>query len=147
MPVRPYLGAMAGSALLLLGTAAGAPAATASTDPAETVTVDAEGRIAEDGSLTLSGTYRCLAGTGDIFISSSVSQSTPAIRYGIGGTRAVCDGEEHRWENTGRVPGDVLTAGPAHVEATILELRPSGGILLEPVVHAVGNQDVTLVRA
>ncbi|MFD6909611.1 DUF6299 family protein [Streptomyces sp. NPDC058726] len=146
MPVRPYLGAAAGAAILLLGTAAAAPSATASTDPTEAVTVNAEGRIAEDGSVTLSGTYRCLAGTGDVFVSSSVSQSTPTVRYGIGGTRAVCDGEEHPWENTGRAPGNALKAGAAHVEAMILELRPSG-ILLEPVVHAVANQDVTLVRA
>ncbi|MFF1272166.1 DUF6299 family protein [Streptomyces marokkonensis] len=146
MPARPFLGAAAAAALLLLGTAAAAPSAAASAGPTETVTVDAEGRIAADGSVTLSGTYRCLAGTGPVLIGSSVSQSTPTIRYGIGGTRAVCDGEEHRWENTGRAPGDVLKAGRAHVEATVVELRPDG-ILLEPVFHAVGNQDVTLLQA
>ncbi|MFI8091899.1 DUF6299 family protein [Streptomyces sp. NPDC086080] len=145
MRVRPYLGAAAGAALLLLGTAAVVTPATASAGPTEAVTVHAEGRIADDGSVTLSGTYRCLATTGEAFIGSSVSQSAPTIRYGIGGTRAVCDGEEHPWKNTGRVPDGVLKAGPADVEATVVELRPAG-ILLEPVVHAVDNRDITLVQ-
>ncbi|CAM5358289.1 DUF6299 family protein [Streptomyces pilosus] len=146
MPVRPLLGAAAGAALLLLGTGAAAPSAAAPADPAEVVTVDAKGRITDDGTITLSGTYRCLAGGGAAFVGSSVSRAaTDTLSYGIGGTHAVCDGKTHRWENTGRVSGDRVKAGPAHVEATIMELRPSGIVLL-PVPHAVGKQDITLVR-
>lgn len=142
MSVRPALGAAAGSALLLLGFAA-APS-TASAVPSESVTVDAEGRMA-DGSVTLSGTYRCLGGEGPVFVSSSVGRSPSAPHYSGDGTRAVCDGKEHRWENTATVPDDALEAGRAHVRATLVELR-SGGILLLPVFHAVEHRDITLVE-
>ncbi|MBK3639286.1 MULTISPECIES: DUF6299 family protein [Streptomyces] len=139
MFVRPALGLAAGAALLLL-TAPAAPAA----DPSETVTVDPTGTIAADGTVTLSGTYRCLGNTGPAFVSSSVSQAKPDVRHGIGGTSAVCDGQEHRWQNTGK-PSDALDAGTASVEAAVMELRPVGGLPL-PRFHAVQRQDVTLTR-
>ncbi|MFI1420046.1 DUF6299 family protein [Streptomyces sp. NPDC020731] len=146
MSVRPVLGVAAGSALLLLGFAAAAPApaSAAPSAPSESVTVDKEGRMA-DGSVTLSGTYRCSGGDGPVFVSSSVNRPSSDVHYSVGGTRAVCDGKEHRWQNTGTVPGDALEAGRAHVEATLLELRP-GGILLVPVFHAVEHRDITLVQ-
>ncbi|MDT6982706.1 DUF6299 family protein [Streptomyces lusitanus] len=144
MPLRPLLGAASCAALLLVGAAAAAPSAVAA--PAEYVTVDPEGRIAADGTVTLTGTYRCVANTGPVFVSSSVNQSTPNVTYGIGGTAAVCDGAEHRWENSGKVPKDALKAGPAKVEATLMELRGSG-ILVLPVPHAVSRHDVTLAAA
>ncbi|GHF94520.1 hypothetical protein GCM10018777_00710 [Streptomyces albogriseolus] len=145
MPVRPLLGTASCAALLLLGAAAAAPSAAAvPSDPAEYVTVDPEGRIAADGTVTLTGTYRCDAGTGPVYVSSSVNQSTPHVNYGIGGSVAVCDGAEHRWQNSGKAPRNALTAGPAKVEATLLELRGSG-ILIIPVPHAAGHHDVTLV--
>jgi hypothetical protein len=139
MFVRPALGLAAGAALLLL-TAPAAPAA----DPSETVTVDPTGTIAADGTVTLSGTYRCLGNTGPAFVSSSVSQAKPDVRQGIGGTSAVCDGQEHRWQNSGK-PSDALDAGTASVEAAVMELRPVGGLRL-PRFHAVQRQDVTLTR-
>ncbi|MGW4025648.1 DUF6299 family protein [Streptomyces sp. NPDC005009] len=146
MPVGPALGAAAGSALLLLGFAAAAPspASAAPAAPSESVTVDAAGRMA-DGSVTLSGTYRCLGGDGPVFVNSSVSRPSSDTHYSVGGTRAVCDGKEHRWENTGTVPAGALEAGRARVEATLMELRPSG-ILLLPVPHAVEHRDITLVE-
>ncbi|MFD7703801.1 DUF6299 family protein [Streptomyces caelestis] len=146
MSVRPVLGVAAGSALLLLGFAAAAPApaSAAPAAPAEFVTVDEEGRMA-DGSVTLSGTYRCLGGDGPVFVSSSVSRPSSDVHHSVGGTRAVCDGKEHRWENSGTVPAGSLEAGRAHVEATLFELRP-GGLLLLPVFHAVENRDITLVQ-
>ncbi|CAM5254137.1 DUF6299 family protein [Streptomyces pseudogriseolus] len=144
MPLRPLLGAASCAALLLLGAAAAAPSAVAA--PAEYVTVDAKGRIAADGTVTLTGAYRCVGGTGPVFVSSSVNQSTPHVSYGIGGTAAVCDGAEHRWENSGKAPQDALKAGAAKVEATLMELRGSG-ILVIPVPHAVSHHDVTLAAA
>ncbi|MEU5750554.1 MULTISPECIES: DUF6299 family protein [unclassified Streptomyces] len=145
MPVRSAaLAAAAGAALLLA-----VPTATAATHDArqvtESVTVDPTGRIAADGSVTLSGTYRCAAGTGPVFVSSSVSQGDPSVRYGIGGTRAVCDGLEHRWINTGTPSQDALEPGAARVEATLMELRTTG-ILPLPSFHARHGQDVTLVE-
>jgi hypothetical protein len=138
--------ALAGTALLL---PAAAPAVQASTAPSVpsvsgAVTVDPTGRIAADGTVTLSGTYRCDAG-GPVFVSTSVSQDGGAARQGIGGTRAVCDGQEHPWVNSGSPSsGTVLTAGPADVEATLMELRPLSGLPL-PAFHARQAREVTLV--
>ncbi|GAA4582270.1 DUF6299 family protein [Streptomyces violaceoruber] len=144
MPVRSAaLAAAAGAALLLPA----APAATAAPHDArlvaESVTVDPTRRIAADGSVTLSGTYRCTGGSGPVFVSSTVSQSDPSARFGVGGTRAVCDGLEHRWVNTGTPDTVVLEPGAAHVEATLMELRPMGIVPL-PSFHARQGQDVIL---
>ncbi|MER5834026.1 DUF6299 family protein [Streptomyces sp. NPDC002130] len=146
MRVRPLLGAAAGAALLLLTGAGAAPATASALAPTASVTVDAVGRIAADGTVTLSGTYRCAGSSGPVFVGSSVQQGVSTTRYGIGGTRAVCDGAEHRWVNSGRTGSGALAAGAAHVEATVLELR-SFGIMPLPVFHAVKNQDVTLNKA
>ncbi|MYR43146.1 DUF6299 family protein [Streptomyces sp. SID5910] len=140
MSLRPAALAVAAGAALLLA----APTATASAAPTETVTVDSTGRVATDGTVTLSGTYRCTPGTGPVYVSSSISQGDDSTEHGVGGTRAVCDGLLHRWTNTG-TPSRVLEPGPAHVDATLLELRPIGIIPL-PSFHALKAQDVTLVR-
>ncbi|MEU6099110.1 DUF6299 family protein [Streptomyces flaveolus] len=141
MSVRPAaLAAAAGAALLLLA----APAATAKADTAETVTVDPTGRIAADGTITLSGTYRCAAGTGPVYVSSSVSQNDESVRYGIGGSQAVCDGRLHHWSNSGTTMR-TLRPGAAHVEATLMEMRPFG-IAVLPHFHAQHERDVKLVK-
>ncbi|MFD7134565.1 DUF6299 family protein [Streptomyces sp. NPDC059894] len=139
MSLRPVLTAAAGAALLLLA----APAAPAAADASETVTVDPTGRIAEDGTVTLSGTYRCVGNSGPVVVSTSIGQSTSPTQYGIGGTRAVCDGAEHRWVNTGKAAPDALTPGEAHVQATLMELRPQGFVPL-PHFHAAEDEDITL---
>lgn len=145
MRLRPLLGAATGAALLLLTGATAAPA-TAAPTPNDTVTVDAVGRIAADGTVTLSGTYRCQSSSGPVFVSSSVSQGASTTRYGIGGTQAVCDGAKHRWVNSGRPTLGALAPGAAHVEATLMELRPLGGLPL-PHFHAVRDRSITLTRA
>ncbi|MEU1185853.1 DUF6299 family protein [Streptomyces sp. NPDC005820] len=142
MLLRPALAAAAGAALALLAP----PAQAATADPTETVTVAEAGTIAADGTVTLSGTYRCVGSTGPVFISSAVQQDGATVRYGIGGSRAVCDGAVHAWQNTGKVQANALKAGPAHVEATITELEPRGGLPL-PSFHAIQQQDVTLTES
>ncbi|MBQ0852816.1 DUF6299 family protein [Streptomyces sp. NPDC057621] len=109
----------------------------------ETVTVDPTGRLAADGTVTLSGTYRCTGGTGRTFVSSSLSQGDSRVRKSVGGTQAVCDGAEHRWTNTDRTDPGRFEAGAATVEASVMELR-SGGLPL-PMFHAAAEQSVTLV--
>jgi hypothetical protein len=109
------------------------------------VTVDAVGRVAADGTVTLSGTYRCASSSGPVFVSSSVRQGISTTRHGVGGTRAVCDGAVHRWVNTGRPAPGVLVPGAAHVEATLMELRTFSGLPL-PTFHAVSGQDITLTQ-
>ncbi|MFE3633298.1 DUF6299 family protein [Streptomyces cellostaticus] len=204
MPVRPALGAGLGAAALLCAVAT--PAAGA--DPTERLTVDSVGRIAADGTITLSGTYRCVGSSGPVFVSSSVTRTDPGVKYAVGGTSAVCDGADHRWSNSGKAGpralgsgretrtavetaaeaaktssragkatgtatgkggkkpagagrtsraaghagrasrkagAEPLRAGPAHVEATLLELRPVG-LLPVPHFHAVRQQDIELVR-
>ncbi|GGS36556.1 DUF6299 family protein [Streptomyces violaceus] len=145
MRVRPLLGTTAGAALLLLTGATAAPATASAAAPYETVTVDSVGRITADGTVTLSGTYRCRSAIGPVFVSSSVSQGVSTTRYGIGGTRAVCDGVKHRWVNTGRPTPGVLAPGAAHVEATLMELRTFSGLPL-PSFHAVHGRDISLTR-
>ncbi|GGW20061.1 hypothetical protein GCM10018980_46170 [Streptomyces capoamus] len=144
MPVRPALvpafAAALGAAALLC--AAVAPAAA---DPSELVTVDPVGRLASDGTITLSGTYRCTGGTGPVFVSSSLSQGDARLKQGVGGSTARCDGAEHRWENSGKASVRTLKAGAAQVEATLTELRPSGIILL-PAFHAVTSRSITLTQ-
>ncbi|MER5373143.1 DUF6299 family protein [Streptomyces sp. NPDC002553] len=147
MSLRPALTAAVGAALLLLAVPAASAAdpAPAPAAAAETVTVDPAGSIAADGTVTLSGTYRCVDSTGPVFVASSIGQDSSMVRYGIGGSRAVCDGVEHRWVNTGKPMPGSLKAGAARVEATVLELRPQG-LLPLPEFHADQEQDVTLVQ-
>ncbi|MFE5401343.1 DUF6299 family protein [Streptomyces sp. NPDC056580] len=207
MPVRPALAAGLGAAALLCAVAP--PAAGAA--PSELLTVDATGRVAADGTITLTGTYRCAGSSGPVFVGSSVTQGDPDVKYAIGGSDAVCDGVEHHWSNSGRAgteaagakrrtPGSGEPAGPAgrtsagsarashesgkdaaearkadkappaagrgshrtgkaargagagpleagaaHVEAALLELRPSG-LVPVPYFHAVRQQDVRLAE-
>ncbi|MBX9360966.1 DUF6299 family protein [Streptomyces sp. WAC04114] len=146
MRLRPLLGAAAGAALLLLTGAGAAPATASAPAPTGTVTVDAVGRITVDGTVTLSGTYRCVSSSGPVFVSSSVSQGVSTTRYGVGGTRAVCDGADHRWVNTGQVTPGALVAGAARVEATLMELRTFSDLPLHSF-HTVQGQNVTLTQA
>ncbi|GAA3104726.1 DUF6299 family protein [Streptomyces rectiviolaceus] len=120
-----------------------APAADAFAAPYETVTVNPTGRLAPDGTVTLSGTYRCTGGAGTVFVSSSLTQNNRPVRHGIGGTRAVCDGVEHPWTNTGRPSPSTLKPGTAQVEATVMELTSQSGLPL-PRFHAVQRQEITL---
>ncbi|MFP3986541.1 DUF6299 family protein [Streptomyces sp. E11-3] len=141
MSLRKAIGVGASTALLLLT----APAADAFAAPFEEVTVNPTGRLAADGTVTLSGTYRCSGGTGPVFVSSSLSQGDSSVRHGIGGTRAVCDGAEHPWTNSGRVDG-AFTPGDAHIKATLMELRSNRGSLPLPYFHAAHEQDIALVE-
>ena len=148
MSGRPTLALAAGAALFLV--AAPAVPAAATTHPRaaleQTVTVDPTGRVTDDGTVTLTGTYRCTGSEGLAFVSSSVSmKDNPNLHQGIGGTLAVCDGAEHRWENTGK-PFPRLKPGEATVEASVTELRGVGLIPL-PAFHAYDVYDVTLTKA
>ncbi len=145
MSLRPLLGAASCAALLLLGAATAAPPPwppPRSTSPS----TRRAGSPPTAPSPSPAPTAVLRRGTGPVFVSSSVNQSTPNVSYGIGGTAAVCDGAEHRWENSGKAPKDALKAGAAKVEATLMELRGSG-ILVIPVPHAVSHHDVTLAAA
>ena len=148
MPVRPLLGAAA--VTLALATAAVATPATAA-EPHESVSVDPVARLAADGTVTLSGTYRCTDGGGPVFVSASLIHSGPeaTLLHGIGSTRAVCDGTLRHWTNKGRTLTDIPAADPTQVEAALVELAPGSGLLpLVPRFRAESpRQDVTLVAS
>ncbi|MFJ7046669.1 DUF6299 family protein [Streptomyces sp. NPDC101112] len=139
--VRRVLGTAAGAALLLC---AAVPSAGATAEPFERVTVDATGKVAPDGTLTLSGTYRCLGGSGPVFVSSSLQQGDSRVRKGVGGSVAICDGAHRTWTHTDKAEPGRFRPGQARVEATVMEL--SGGRLLLPRFHAVRQQRITLVK-
>lgn len=96
MSIPRVIGAAMGTALLVFT----APSAEAA-GPNEAVTIAATGRVAADGTITLSGRYRCAPGSDPVFVGSSIQQGNS--RRSVGGTRAVCDGNEHPWKNSGRV--------------------------------------------
>ncbi|MGW3630767.1 DUF6299 family protein [Streptomyces sp. NPDC005122] len=147
MSLRQVIGAATAAALLLLVPSAVAASAAGLSDPYETVTVDSTGHLAADGTITLSGTYRCLTGTGPVLVSSSVWQGDSGVRHGIGGTSAVCDGVAHRWTNSEKREPGTLRPGAAHVEATLMELSPGAGGLPLPKFHAVRQQDITFMES
>ncbi|MGW6569016.1 DUF6299 family protein [Streptomyces sp. NPDC054975] len=124
--------------------AAGAATATAHTGSVDTLSVDAYGTVASDGTVTLSGTYRCLDDSaGPVFISSTLVQQDRSA--GIGGTRAVCDGQLRDWSNTAVVKDPAYRSGAARVQASLMQLTPSGPMgLPTPGFLAVEEADVIL---
>ncbi|MDT9693175.1 DUF6299 family protein [Streptomyces sp. P9(2023)] len=132
--------ALAAGALL----AATATAAHAAPVSADSLSVDAYGTVAADGTVTLSGTYSCLDDSaGPVFVSSTLVQADRSI--GIGGTRAVCDGQVHDWSNSGVVKEPAYKAGAARVKATLLQLTPSGPLgVPTPGFLALEESDVIL---
>lgn len=145
MSLRQVIGAAATGAALLVAVAPSAVAVSLTYDADEQVTVDPTGRIAADGTITLSGTYRCLGATGPVFVSSSMSQGDPRVRHGIGGTSVVCDGAQHRWTNSQKRQPGTFEAGSAQVEASLMELSTEWGLPL-PKVHATQERDITLIE-
>ncbi|WP_370150883.1 DUF6299 family protein [Streptacidiphilus sp. EB129] len=129
--------------MLLLTVTPGPAGATA----AGAVSADQSGTVAGDGTVTLSGTYRCspLTGPGPVFVSSSVG--TGSVRHGIGGTAATCDGAEHSWVNRERpADGTKMTPGPTEIEATLVHLDTRGGLPL-PDIIATDQHQIDLLPA
>ncbi|MET8958672.1 DUF6299 family protein [Streptomyces sp. NPDC004074] len=139
MSVRQVVGVVFGAALLL----SAAPAAGAQAGRHEELTIHRIGRLTADGTLTLSGTYRCHGGGGPVFVSSSVSQGDSRVSHGVGGTLAVCDGYEHRWTNSETRRG-AYHPGRALAGATLMELGATG--LPLPTFHVVRQREVRLVE-
>ncbi|MEU4995065.1 DUF6299 family protein [Streptomyces sp. NPDC021622] len=126
MRVRLALSAAA-IPLLIAGFAAAAPAHAGQFDD---LTVNGTGKIATDGTITLSGTYRCLPddSPGPVFVGSTLVQGGEST--GIGGTHAVCDGQVHEWTNTskGTTTGSRYARGEATVRAHLVKLDTRSGL-------------------
>ncbi|WP_406337618.1 DUF6299 family protein [Streptomyces sp. NBC_01620] len=102
------------------------------------------GTVSRDGTVTLSGTYRCssLSGPGPVFVSSTVGAGE--MRRGIGGTVATCDGVEHTWVNQDKpVHGSLMAPGPAEVEATLVHLDTRSGLPM-PSIIATDRHEIEL---
>ncbi|MEV5982649.1 DUF6299 family protein [Streptomyces sp. NPDC052114] len=123
-------------AALLLTLAGAAVPAAAHGAPADGLTVNGAGTVADDGTVTLSGTYRCLPdGTpGPVFVSSTLAQGDRT--NGIGGTAAVCDGRVHEWTNSSRLKEDAYEPGEAAVRAHLMKLSTKSGLPMpQPLAH------------
>ncbi|WP_405852793.1 DUF6299 family protein [Streptomyces sp. NBC_00090] len=107
------------------------------------LSVDGYGTVAADSTVTLSGTYRCLDDSaGPVFVSSTLVQGNRSA--GIGGSRAVCDGQVHEWVNSSVVKDPAYKPGAARVEATLMQLTAGGMGLPTPGFLAVEESDVEL---
>ncbi|WKX70159.1 DUF6299 family protein [Streptomyces sp. XD-27] len=144
--------AVLGAALLAAAAplpAAAAPGRAAAPAPEQgyELTIDPRGYVGPNGSIRLSGTYRCTKGgaVGLTFISSTLEQGDQ--QRGIGGTAADCDGKVHRWTNTDNaalIVGESYAPGKARVKATILRLSMESGLPLPDVLTAE-QQSVQMV--
>ncbi|MEU3688896.1 DUF6299 family protein [Streptomyces narbonensis] len=107
------------------------------------LSVHGYGTVAEDSTVTLSGTYRCTDDSaGPVFVSSTLRQGNRSA--GIGGTRAVCDGHLREWVNTSVVKDPAYQPGVARVEATLVQLTAGETGLPTPGFLAREESDVEL---
>ncbi|MEV0117710.1 DUF6299 family protein [Streptomyces sp. NPDC050844] len=132
MRVRLALSAAATS-LIIAGLAAATPSHAGQIDD---LTVNGTGTIAADGTITLSGTYRCLPdGTpGPVFVGSTLVRGNEST--GIGGTHAVCDGQVREWTNTSKGTGSRYERGEATVRAHLVKLSTKSVLPMpQPLAH------------
>ncbi|MEU2394839.1 DUF6299 family protein [Streptomyces sp. NPDC007369] len=108
-------------------------AATAFTAPAEAtvfnqaISVQSEAYIGKDGTLTLSGSYRCEQPSpkGTTQIKATLVQD--GVHLGIGAGEAVCDGRDHDWHAHASLSWTPqVHAGPAKATAELQEIHFSG---------------------
>ncbi|MFI1887977.1 DUF6299 family protein [Streptomyces jumonjinensis] len=110
----------------------------------DTITIAPTGRIAQDGAITLSGTYRCSSlrsRSGPVLIGSHAAQGD--ARAEIDGLQATCDDRVHTWRETARGLRP-LTPGTARGEATLIHLDSSNGFVPFPVILNADSTDLTL---
>ncbi|MET9436595.1 DUF6299 family protein [Streptomyces sp. NPDC006551] len=133
--------ALAASTLVVAATATATAVHAA---PADDLSVDAYGTVADDGTVALSGTYRCSDDSaGPVMVGTTLVQSD--LSSGIGGTRAVCDGQVRAWSHSGTVKDPAYQAGAARVKAALMQLTPTGPLGLPmPNSLAAEESDVTL---
>ncbi|MFD9789436.1 DUF6299 family protein [Streptomyces sp. NPDC059070] len=107
------------------------------------MTVNPTGTVAKDGTITLSGTYRCkAAGPAPVFISTSVRGEE--VRQELGGPAARCDGARHTWvHHANPRSGPRMRPGPAEVDASLLRLGTRGS-LPAPTILATDRHTVDL---
>ncbi|MFI9203437.1 DUF6299 family protein [Streptomyces sp. NPDC053048] len=150
--VREALGIATGAATLIVTSAATgstpeAAAAAPPERPPNTFTIDRTARLAPDGTITLTGTYRCTVvaqPAGTVYVGSNIRQG--GITHGIGGSVAACDGKEHRWRNSALPYRTRYRPGPARADGTLMQFKKDkSGIPLPHFLAVASERDVTLV--
>ncbi|MFI9586740.1 DUF6299 family protein [Streptomyces sp. NPDC052236] len=107
-----------------------------------TVTIDRTGQIAPNGTITLTGTYRCSPPQpGPVLVGVKLTQE--GATASVGGTTARCDGKLHTWRNTGPTESPFVP-GAAHGEATLFGLDSSDGLGPLPFFLDTDGQDLNL---
>ncbi|MCY0927324.1 DUF6299 family protein [Streptomyces sp. H27-H1] len=94
------------------------------------ISVSSEAHIAPDGTIHLSGEYRCTAPSpsGAVQIKATIEQED--VRLGIGGGDAQCDGAVHVWSAHGTLRlTPTVHAGGALAKAELQEIRFGSGLL------------------
>ncbi|MFF8960729.1 DUF6299 family protein [Streptomyces sp. NPDC014894] len=110
----------------------------------DTITIAPRGQIAKDGTITLSGTYRCSSlRSGPVLIGSNASQGD--ARAEIDGALATCDDRVHTWRDTTE-PDSGLAPGAARGRAALIHLDASNGFVPLPVILNTHEREVTLRR-
>ncbi|MEU5976985.1 DUF6299 family protein [Streptomyces sp. NPDC047315] len=138
-------GALLTSLTLAAALATGLTPGTASAQFApDTITVDPVARLAKDGAVTLTGTYRCSSlRSGPVLIGVKALQA--GTRADTDGTIATCDDRVHSWTSSGRANSGAFVPGAARGEAAMVELDLSRGL---PIPHVItyGENALTLRR-
>lgn len=116
--------------------------------PRNELAIDPVAHIAPDGTITMTGTYRCLpppgGSTAPVLVASTLMQGGRSS--GIGGSRAVCDGDRHTWRNSARPYRAPYRPGPARGDGTLMQFRKNkSGILVPHFLAVASPRDVTLV--
>ncbi|MCA6096689.1 DUF6299 family protein [Streptomyces sp. SCA3-4] len=144
------VGALGVTVLTVAGPVAapGAAAVPPPPPPRNQLTIDDTGRIAPDGTITLTGTYRCqLPGglpAGTVLVAPTVIQGGHS--QGIGGSRATCDGRRHPWRNAAHPYHSAFRPGPARTDGTLMQFRKDkSGILLPHFLAVAPQHDIVLV--
>lgn len=130
------------AALALTGAALTLAAPVLAAAPSGDLTVYGTGTVAADGTLTLSGTYRCLPhGPGPVFVSSTLDQDGESTT--LEGVPARCDGQVHEWTNTGHDTDSSHKPGKAAARANLTRLDTGSGLPL-PRFIALADAPVEL---
>ncbi|MCX5377861.1 DUF6299 family protein [Streptomyces sp. NBC_00091] len=108
------------------------------------ISVQSEAHIAEDGGITLSGTYHCEAASlgGAVQIKATVIQDGSQLSIGAG--EVVCDGAEHEWVAHSPITGSVHP-GRATAVASLQEIHLQGLFPRSVDTVAQDTQDIEVV--
>ncbi|MDH6114791.1 hypothetical protein P3T36_001142 [Kitasatospora sp. MAP12-15] len=128
------VGAVGALALSVAGPAVGAPSA------GDAVAVAATGTVAQDGTVTLSGTYHC--STPRTYVTTSLTSGGDSSNIG-NSVLATCDGAVHSWTTSGK-PYMPVAAGTAQVRASLVQLTWNGSLVPEVDYLTFPSQDVML---